>query len=75
MNKRLKPIPKFVNEAAERAFWEKSDSTEYVDWKKLSSLYFQILSRRPKRSRYGFRSIFLIPLRPLPTLETFLINR
>jgi hypothetical protein len=34
MNKRLKPIPKFPSEAAERAFWEKNDSTVYVDWKK-----------------------------------------
>ena len=34
--KRLKPIPKFANEAAERAFWEShgNDSTEYVDWSK-----------------------------------------
>ena len=32
MNKRLKPIPKFRNEAEERAFWEKHDSSEYVDW-------------------------------------------
>jgi predicted DNA binding CopG/RHH family protein len=34
MNKRLKAIPKFADEAAERAFWEKNDSTAYVDWKK-----------------------------------------
>ena len=34
MNKRLKPIPKFANEAAERAFWESHDSTDYVDWSK-----------------------------------------
>lgn len=33
MNKRLKPIPKFASEAAERAFWEKNDSTVYMDWK------------------------------------------
>jgi predicted DNA binding CopG/RHH family protein len=32
--KRLKPIPKFANEAQERTFWEKNDSTGYVDWKK-----------------------------------------
>jgi len=32
MNKQLKPIPKFRNEAEERAFWEKHDSSEYVDW-------------------------------------------
>jgi predicted DNA binding CopG/RHH family protein len=37
MNKRLKPIPKFANEAQERAFWEKNDSTGYVDWKKAES--------------------------------------
>jgi predicted DNA binding CopG/RHH family protein len=34
MSKRLKTIPKFPSEAAERAFWEKNDSTQYVDWKK-----------------------------------------
>jgi predicted DNA binding CopG/RHH family protein len=33
MNKRPKSIPKFANEVAERAFWEKNDSTAYVDWK------------------------------------------
>ncbi len=25
---------KFENEAQERAFWEKHDSTDYIDWKK-----------------------------------------
>jgi predicted DNA binding CopG/RHH family protein len=34
MNKRLKPTPKFSSEAAEKAFWEKNDSTGYLDWKK-----------------------------------------
>ncbi len=34
MSKRLKPIPKFADEARERAFWEKNDSTGYVDWRK-----------------------------------------
>jgi hypothetical protein len=36
MSKRLKPIPKFADETAERAFWESpgNDSTEYVDWSK-----------------------------------------
>jgi predicted DNA binding CopG/RHH family protein len=32
MAKALKPIPKFENEAEERAFWESTDSTDYVDW-------------------------------------------
>lgn len=34
MNKQLKPIPKFNNEDEERAFWEKHDSANYVDWTK-----------------------------------------
>jgi predicted DNA binding CopG/RHH family protein len=34
MRKQTKPLPKFKNEAEERAFWEAkgSDSTEYLDW-------------------------------------------
>jgi predicted DNA binding CopG/RHH family protein len=32
MRKRRKAIPKLANEAAERAFWEKRDSTDYLDW-------------------------------------------
>ncbi len=32
MARKLKPIPKFRTEAAERKFWETHDSTEYVDW-------------------------------------------
>lgn len=34
MNKQTKAVPKFTNEAQERAFWETHDSTEYVDWTK-----------------------------------------
>ena len=34
MNKRLKAIPKFPDEASERAFWETKDSTDYLDWQK-----------------------------------------
>ncbi len=34
MNKNIKPIPEFANEAEEQAFWQKRDSTEYLDWTK-----------------------------------------
>ena len=34
MNKNTKPIPEFANEAEEQAFWQKQDSTEYLDWTK-----------------------------------------
>ena len=30
---KMKKIPKFKSEEEERAFWEKNDSSEYVDWK------------------------------------------
>ena len=32
MKKQIKEIPEFNNEAEEREFWEKHDSTEFVDW-------------------------------------------
>ena len=34
MSKPFKAIPKFASEAAERAFWEKHDSAEHLDWTK-----------------------------------------
>lgn len=32
MSKPRKTLPKFASEAQERAFWEKHDSAEYLDW-------------------------------------------
>lgn len=40
MNKKLKPIPHFRNETAERKFWETHDSTDYVDWSKARRVQF-----------------------------------
>jgi len=34
MSKPTKAIPRFANEAEERAFWEKHDSAELLDWSK-----------------------------------------
>jgi len=34
MNSKSKTIPAFTDEAAERAFWEATDSTGHVDWSK-----------------------------------------
>jgi predicted DNA binding CopG/RHH family protein len=34
--RRLKQIPRFASEAAERRFWETHDSADYVDWSKAS---------------------------------------
>ncbi len=38
MKKQIKAIPEFANEQEERRFWEKQDSSEYVDWKKAESV-------------------------------------
>ena len=34
MSKQLKVVPQFANEAEERAYWEKNDSADYLDWTK-----------------------------------------
>ncbi len=38
MNKQLKTIPKFANEAQERAFWEANDSADRLDWSKANKV-------------------------------------
>ena len=48
MSKALKPIPKFTSEAQERKFWEKNDSTEYVDWLKAQRAVFPNLKPSTK---------------------------
>lgn len=40
MKKKFKPLPKFKNEEEEREFWDKHDSTEYLDWSKAESGLF-----------------------------------
>jgi predicted DNA binding CopG/RHH family protein len=35
---KIKTIPKFKTEAEEKAFWEKNDSSDYVDWKQAQSV-------------------------------------
>lgn len=40
MNKQLKKIPQFKSEREEREFWQKADSTEYIDWSKAERVQF-----------------------------------
>lgn len=40
MKRRAKIIPSFTSEAAERAFWESHDSTDYVAWSKAKRARF-----------------------------------
>jgi len=45
---RLKTIPKFQDEDEEREFWAKSDSTEYINWKKSEKIAFSKLKPSTK---------------------------
>lgn len=48
MSKALKSVPKFASEAQERAFWEKHDSSEYLDWSKAQRVAFPNLKPSTK---------------------------
>jgi predicted DNA binding CopG/RHH family protein len=48
MTKRPNTIPRFSSEAAERAFWEKNDSTGYLDWNKAQIASFPNLKPSTK---------------------------
>ena len=38
--KKLKKIPYFETETEEREFWQRHDSTEYIDWSKAKKINF-----------------------------------
>ncbi len=48
MKKKLKKIPKFKSEKQEREFWQKVDSTEYVDYTTLEHVSFPNLKLTTK---------------------------
>ena len=43
MKKKFKELPHFKNEKEEREFWEKNDSSDYIDWKKGKRVSFPSL--------------------------------
>ena len=49
----MKNIPKFENEIEESQFWDKNDSTEYVDWSKSENISFPNL--RPTTKSISLR--------------------
>ena len=48
MSKPRKKIPEFKDEAAESAFWESHDSSEYLDWSKAKRASFANLKPSTK---------------------------
>lgn len=43
MNNKLKKLPKFKNEDAERKFWYTHSSVDYFDWPKAQNVIFSNL--------------------------------
>ena len=43
-----KKIPKFNSEAEERLFWQKNDSTDYIDWTDAEEVVFSRLKPTTK---------------------------
>jgi len=64
MNKRLKVIPKFSDEASGRAFWETKDSTDYLNWQKANLTVLPNL--RPSTKRISLR----LPQHLLDSIKT-----
>lgn len=48
--KKLKKIPRFKNEDAEREFWAVHDSTEYIDWSKAEKVKEDLVGTKTKGS-------------------------
>ena len=48
MKKQLRKIPRFKSEAAERRFWQRVDSTEYVDYSRMEKWGFPNLKLTTK---------------------------
>ena len=48
-----KPIPEFKDEAEERQFWVKNDSSDHLDWDQAERVVFPKLKPSIKRAR-GF---------------------
>lgn len=44
----MKNIPKFQNEQKERAFWEKNDTTEYINWESAKTTSLPNLKKSTK---------------------------
>lgn len=63
--KNIKDMPKFKNEAKERDFWNKNDSTEYVDWSKADQAIFPNLKLTTESISLRLPSSLLLRIKQL----------
>ena len=59
MKKQLKKIPQFANEKEDKSFWEKSDSSDYLDWNKATKVVLPNL--RPTTKTISLRLPYKTP--------------
>jgi predicted DNA binding CopG/RHH family protein len=60
-----KPIPRFASEEAERSFWARHDSTEYIDWSRGERVVFPNLKSRAKTISIRLPASMIAALRAL----------
>ncbi|MCK5543493.1 MAG: BrnA antitoxin family protein [Desulfobacterales bacterium] len=58
-----KQIPKFKTEAEEREFWEKNDSSEYLDWDQAEQVFFPNLKPTTKAISLRLPEIMLAQIK------------
>ena len=63
MRERTRRVPRLRSEAAERRFWERHDSTQFVDWSKSERVAFPSL--KPTTRSISLR----LPLRILERIK------
>jgi predicted DNA binding CopG/RHH family protein len=63
--KKLKQIPKFKNEDAERDFWAKADTSEYFDWSKAENVVFPNLKPSTETISLRLPTFLLVRIKEL----------
>ena len=53
MKKARKPVPSFASEAEERAYWERTDSGDHLDWSRAKPM--RLPSLQPSKTAISLR--------------------
>ena len=61
----MKKIPRFKNEQDEQVFWETTDSTEYIDWKKVEKALLPYLKPSVKKVSLRLPELMIDELKQL----------
>jgi len=75
MSRRVRPYPQFLDEAAERRFWETLDSSDYVDWSKAERVRLPNLKPSTKSISLRLPVSLLERIKIAPISAVFRISR